>query len=403
MNHDTENLFCYRDPTPDTSSRKGRLSNLKAAIRPNVSVFKWPSQAGSKALENYHPTEDATVVERLRKQGAQLTGMSRMSELGFGIASDNTHLIVSENQSDFVLGTDAIGEIRHLSIMAGAWGYKPSFGICSNFGIINLVPSMECVAVMAKNPAHIRDVLSIISGKDDRDFSMLWENLPDLTPQTREADFPVCKIGFLSEQINGLSKSEKSAFKNALSQLTEKGIPVEELSFPDYALFKSVHQVIGSTEASSSAGKYDSVRYGHRSENAANWNEMYLSSRQEAFGPLIKSYLFQGAWFQFKNYAAFEHACRLRNRLIKKTDDGFDQIDFLASPVRRGEMDALRVESIPATYDAFTLTLMANVTGCPSLCVPGIVKSGELDLGLQLTAPHLSDVKLLDFALRYLS
>ena len=403
MNHNTEDLFCYTNPTPDTSSREGRLNNLRVAVRPNISVCKWPAQAGSKALENYHPAEDATVVERLKEQGAQFTGMSKMSELGFGIASDTTHLIVSENQSDLVLGTDVVGEIRHLSIMAGAWGYKPSFGICSNLGIINLVPSMECVAVIAKKPAQISDVLSTISGKDDRDLSMVWENLPDFTPQSGKADFPVYKIGFLSEQINGLNKNERSAFNIALSELAGKGIQVEEISFPDYALFKKIHQVIGATEASSSAGKYDGVRYGHRNENAANWNEMYLSSRQEAFGPLIKSYLFQGAWFQFKNYEAFEHACRLRNRLIKKTGDVFGKIDFLASPVRCREMDASRAESIPATYDAFALTLIANVTGSPSLCVPGIVKSGEMDLGLQLTAPHLSDVKLLDFALGYLA
>lgn len=380
-----------------------RLAHLSVAVRPNVSVCTWPTEAGTKALETYRPIEDATVVKRLREQGARLTGIPRMSEMGFGVVSDTSPMMLSENKCDVALGTDLTGESRYLATMAGAWGYKPSFGICSNLGLITLAPSLETVGIAANTPAAIAGVLSAISGKDDRDFSMLWDPLPDFAAAASKKNTGIHRIGFLSEQINRLDESEKQAFYHALDALSQKGIETAEIAFPDEGLFRLVHQVVGATEASSSAGKYDGVRYGHRAQNAANWNDMYLSTRQESFGALVKAYLFQGAYFQFKNYGAFTHACRLRHNLVKKIRGLFENVDFIASPVRLAGRDATRAACVSDVYDAFALTLMANVGGLPALSVPGMVKAGDMDLGFQLTAAHGSDEKLLHFAMSCLA
>ena len=96
------------------------------------------------------------------------------------------------------------------------------------------------------------------------------------------------------------------------------GLTSGKSACPILIFFRTVHHIVGSVEASSSCGKYDGVRYGHRTASAKNWNDMYLKSRAESFGLMIKTYLFQGAYFQFENYAAFENACRIRARLVKE-------------------------------------------------------------------------------------
>ena len=402
MNDHMDALLGYTNPDPDTAPREGALANRRVAIRPNLSVCRWPADAGSKALENYHPIEDAAAVKRVRDNGARLMGMGKMSELGFGIKYETSHRLISEKTCNTVLGTDATGEARYLAAMAGAWGYKPSFGICSTLGMIGLVPSMECISVIVDAPFALAPVLEAVSGKETRDFSMLWDNLPNF-PAAGQSDANHCKIGVIAEQRERLDEIDKKAFDEALDRLAQKGLEVETLSFPDHGLFRLVHHVVGSTEASSSAGKYDGVRYGHRSKNSTHWNDMYLSTRQEAFGELIKSYLFQGAFFQFENYPAFEHACRLRNHLLRQTETLFENIDLIVSPVRQSRLEATRAETVDDIYDAFELTLPANVAGLPALSVPGFVMAGGTDLGLQITAPHLGDADLIRFAETYMT
>jgi len=394
--NDTLFSFVNSDPVPADSH--GPLKDLRISLHPNISVAKWPTDAGSAALENYRPLEDATVVKRLKDQGAQLQGMTRMGELGFGIASDTAHLAISQKKSDAALVVDTMGEARYLSTLAGAWGFKPSYGICSRLGLVGLIPSMECVSVICNSPRQMADIFSAVSSRDENDFSMLWDELPDSDANGQKIG-PIRQAGIISEQLADLDVEEKKAFENALAGLKQKGITIKECAFPSYPLFTSVHQTTGSAEASSAAGKYDSVRYGRRAKGTTNWNDMYLESRKEMFGSLIKSYLFQGAYFQYKDYDAFEHAARLRSLLVKQFQALFKDVDIILSPARRYACDALQAESVSDVYDAFAMTLTASLTGSPALCMPGRVMTDDMDLGLQVMGPHLSDKMLLNFAI----
>ena len=157
-------------------------------------------------------------------------------------------------------------------------------------------------------------------------------------------------------------------------------------------LFPLVHSIVGSVEASSCAGRYDSVRYGRRAPGAKNWNEMFLRSRGAAFGTLVKSYLFQGAYFQFERFAAYEDACRIRARLLSDMQKLSGQADFFIFPAAAaGNSD--QGDFLGDIYEQFTATLFANVTGQPALYLPPA--SGTSASGFQLTGPRLSDARVL--------
>ena len=137
-----ETIFSYMDPAPPRASENGILTGLTVAIQPNLSVRGWPAQAGSRALEGFTAIEDATVVERLRQAGATIKGATYMSELGLGLTGNTGADALKNNKADIVLITDNLGESRVSACAAGVFGFKPSYGIESRFGLIGLIPSM---------------------------------------------------------------------------------------------------------------------------------------------------------------------------------------------------------------------------------------------------------------------
>jgi aspartyl-tRNA(Asn)/glutamyl-tRNA(Gln) amidotransferase subunit A len=398
--------FSYLDPSPSPrghdsvmSPARGLLAGKSFAIQPNLSVRGWPAEAGSVALKDFVALEDATVIERLNKAGAIVAGSARMSELGLGLMGDTVARVLSEGRTDMALMTDMMGEARLTAARVGAYGFKPSQGIVSRFGLIGLVPSLESHGILARAPEDIATVMGIIAGDDDRDFSMYGGQAP-FFDQTTAADRPMNTIGIIRECLETLDEGVSRAFSRGLERLRSLGFNVIEVDFPDYDLFRSVHHCVGSVEASSSCGKFDGVRYGHRTASAKNWNDMYLKTRCEAFGPLIKAYLFQGAYFQFENYAAFENAGRIRARLVKAIDGLFAGVDTIACPTRRSDSHDEPATGMEDLYNDFVLTLPANVTGVPAVQVPGYIIDGKTDYGLQLFGPRLGDGPLLSMAIR---
>jgi aspartyl-tRNA(Asn)/glutamyl-tRNA(Gln) amidotransferase subunit A len=159
-----------------------------------------------------------------------------------------------------------------------------------------------------------------------------------------------------------------------------------------------VHNIIGAVEASSSAGKYDSVRYGHRATGSKNWNEMYLNSRAESFGMPVKSYLFQGAYFQHENYNAFVDASRIRRRLSAAMEQALANADFLILPTLRKSIDPFKAGTVNEIYDSFPWTPIANITGHPAITLPGMITCEDVDLGMQLIGPRFKDATMLSTA-----
>lgn len=392
-----EKLFSYIHSSPSTAGT-GPLTHRSIAIQPNMSVRGWPCRAGSMALENYVALEDATVIESLRTAGASIPGYTHMSELGFGLDGDTAAQAMVEKQCDALLATDTLGEARHTACQARLFGFKASYGLISRFGLIGLIPSMESCGVVAQTPQDIAEIMTVLAVPDPRDPSMFQDKAPNIFFDERLDT--VKTIGVIRECTSMLPPTAEKAFQSALSRLEKTGVRIQVISLSDYEHFRAVHNVIGSTEASSSAGKYDSVRYGHRTANTKNWNEMYCKSREESFGVLVKSYLFQGAYFQFNHYPAFEKACQVRRRLVEQTKALFNDVDLIASPTQCLPPSGKNSVSVDDVYTTFALTLPANVTGQPALHIPGFVMSNGADLGLQLTAARRDDGRLLSFAAR---
>ena len=383
-----DSIFFYRNPD-SAASGDGALAGLNIAIQPNISKAGWPVDAGSRALANFTALEDATVVDRLSRSGAFLCGSTKTSEFGFGLAESRAGEAVKQKIADTELVLDMTGEARLAAAAAGVCGFKPSYGLVSHFGLIGLIPSMETCGVLSSSIQNIRKILKAVAGPDEKDFSLPDESVPDFTAQlinpTKTA------IGVPAEAQSDLTDAQRERFRLSIEELSQAGFAVREVSFPEWPLFLAVHKIVGSVEASSAAGRYDSVRYGERAPGAKNWNEMYLASRGASFGTLLKSFLFQGAFFQFQRYTAYEDACRIRARLVADMKNLTGEVDFLALPVSGGASDP-NPATLDETYRQFACTAFANVTGQPALVLPPASKG---QAPLQLAGPRLSDAGLL--------
>jgi aspartyl-tRNA(Asn)/glutamyl-tRNA(Gln) amidotransferase subunit A len=382
-----DSVFVYRHP--DTAPSGGPLQGLRIAIQPNISVADWPTEAGSNALANFAALEDATIVQRLRQAGASLCGSTHMSEFGFGLQGSRAGGALQQQAADAELLLDFMGESRLAASRAGVCGFKPSWGLVSRFGLVDLIPSMECCGILSASLEHIRQILKTIAGQDGLDFSLPDDKAPDFSPH--KIDPKKTTIGVITEAQGVLLPEQQKTFRASLDDLRKAGFSLREMSFPDFPLFSLVHNIVASVEASCAAGRYDSVRYGPRAPGAKNWNQMYLLSRGIAFGPLLKSYLFQGAFFQFERYEAFEDACRIRARLVAGMQRLTEQADFLVFPAANSALSGAPV-LLADTYAQFAPTLFANVTGQPALYVPPATGTGHS--GFQLAGPRLSDGRM---------
>lgn len=406
-----ESTFAFLNPepvfqgSPHGGADDGYLRGLRVALQPSISVRDWPAEAGSVALSGFTALEDATVVQRLRQAGAYLRGYTRMSEFGFGLGGGEAGAALAEG-ADIELVLDLMGESRAAAARWKVSAFKPSYSLVSRLGIVGLIPSMECCGLVAPDLGTIRKTLQTVAGPDDLDFSLLDEETPDLSART--IDPAATTVGLIREAADGLSTERQEAFHTSARYLESRGFTLKELSLPDFALFSLVHRIIGSVEASSATGRYDSVRYGPRAPGARNWNEMYLRCRDAAFGTFLKSFLLQGAFFQFNRYEAFEAACRIRAQLVTEMANLCLRAEYLLLPTPQDTppgptvgAPADRPASLSATYAQFDSTLFANVTGQPALYLPPTADGTRP--GFQLSGAALSDGALLSLGEHLLS
>jgi aspartyl-tRNA(Asn)/glutamyl-tRNA(Gln) amidotransferase subunit A len=370
---------------------------LRVAVQPNMSCRGWPAPAGSLALENFTALEDAFVIRQLKQAGAVIAGTTRMSELGFGLVSDTGSRAVTDGLADAALIIDHLGEARAAAARAGLFGFKPSWGSVSRRGLTGLVPSMECWGTAARHVSDIQEVMTAICAPDGQDFSMHPGPLPDFG-KSRSFHNQAPVIGVADGYEHRLSPVEAAAWETALAAMKTAGCRIKRVTLPDPALFSLALHIIAAVEASSSAGRYDGVRYGHRTGTCAGWNEMYLKTRGESFGTFIKTLLFQGAYFQFQQYEAFEQACRARGLLMDQTLAALSELDGLASLTLRALPDPAAAQTIADTFEAFEFTLPASLTGLPALQVPGLACHNTRDLGMHIMGKPFNDPDLLGMA-----
>ena len=325
-----------------------------AALEDTIMRKGWPAKAGSKALDTFISPFDATVVTRLLESGFGIVGRAGMNEFGLpSIVSPDNGVVfdavdaVAAGAASFALCNDVFGVYRRRVAEAGLCYLHPTYGTVSRFGLIPLACSMDQIGIVCKHPADGFDILSAIAGNDPKDGAMF----PEQSYSYAKTGDRI-RVGVPAAVIDRADAGARAGIRRFAS---EHAFAEIELEFFD--VYKQVMYILACAEASSNLMRYDGMKFGYRSAEYGNLDELYVNSRSEALGVEAKLASILGFMVLSQgNYEAYyEKAMKLR-RLIKESLR-FDEYDAIVLPATLGG----------GAYEDLSLFALAPLAGLPSL------------------------------------
>ncbi|MBL8029591.1 MAG: Asp-tRNA(Asn)/Glu-tRNA(Gln) amidotransferase subunit GatA [Fibrobacteres bacterium] len=406
----------------DISSGKsiGILAGVPIAIKDNISTKGIRTTCASKMLENYTPVFDATVVEKLRKEGAVIIGKTNLDEFAMGSTTENSYFGPSKNPLDpsripggssggsavvvaaktapAALGSDTGGSIRQPAACCGVVGLKPTYGRVSRYGLVAFASSLDQIGPITNNVTDAALLLQVIAGDDPRDSTSSPEKVPDYLNKLANGVNGL-KVGLPKEYFaDGLNKEVKNAVMSAASVLEKAGAELIEVSLPltEYAV--AVYYVIATAEATSNLARYDGVKYGFRSKKDNSLSELYANTRSEGFGAEVKRRIMLGNYVLSSGYydAYYHKAQQVRTLLQQDFSKAFNECDMLICPTIPTPPFLIgeKVDDPLSMYLSDIYTISANLAGIPGLTLP-FGKAGGMPVGVQLLGRSFSEEILL--------
>jgi aspartyl-tRNA(Asn)/glutamyl-tRNA(Gln) amidotransferase subunit A len=328
------------DPAP--------LLGLPIAHKDIFVTRDWPSTAGSKMLQGYRSPFDATIVQRLTEAGCVTLGKLNCDEFAMGSANENSAYGAVRNPWDAArvpggssggtaaavaarllpaaTGTDTGGSIRQPASFCGVTGIKPTYGVCSRYGMIAFASSLDQAGPMARSAEDCALLLSAMSGFDARDATSAERPPQDFVAQmkapregaTAARPLQGLRIGLPKEFFPAaLAADVEGAVRAALAELEKLGATLVDVSLPRTELSIPVYYLIAPAEASSNLGRFDGVKFGHRAAQYADLLDMYKKTRAQGFGAEVKRRIMIGTYVLSHGYydAYYLQAQKLRRMI----------------------------------------------------------------------------------------
>ncbi|MFA5387820.1 MAG: amidase family protein, partial [Candidatus Paceibacterota bacterium] len=281
------------------------LGGVPCAIKDNILVEGIKCTSASKILENYIAPYDATVIKKIKEQGAVILGKTNMDEFAMGSSTENSAFFCTKNPCDtsrvpggssggsaaavsagfckFALGSDTGGSIRQPASFCGVAGLKPSYGTVSRYGVMAYASSLDQIGSFGKSVEDCREAFEAIKGKDPLDSTSLKE-----PADSEKIDLRNLKIGIPKEYfVAGMDKEVEKTVKEAIGKYEKMGAEIIEVSLPhtEYAL--PCYYIIATAEASANLARFDGIKYGSSevgNSEVKDLLEVYIKSREKYFG-----------------------------------------------------------------------------------------------------------------------
>lgn len=402
--------FSFKEAT----EKEGEFQGVPLAVKDNIAVRNQPLTCASKLLQNLVSPYDATVVSRLKDRGAVVIGKTNLDEFGMGSSNQDSALADTFNPWDpavvpggssggsaaavaagmvpLAIGTDTGGSVRQPAMFTGVFGFKPTYGVVSRYGLTAYASSLEVPGFIARSVDWIEQALELTAGADPHDQTTTSDSLAEMRT--------IKKIGYLKVE-DGLSPAMAAAYRDHIEAWKDLGFALTPVDIPALEYAVPAYYTIATAEASANLARFTSIRYGVRPDFAQNPQELVKKARTAGFGLEVKRRILLGTYvlrsgFQDQYY---HRAQKIRTIIRGDFDRVFEQVDLLLMPVYptqafpRGESGLTHLQQKLA--DKFTVG--ANLTGIPAISLPAGVRGG-LPVGFQLIAPALHDRDLIQMA-----
>jgi len=248
------------------------LTGIPLAIKDNILIEGKRASGASKILEGYIATYDASVIKKLKEQGAVFLGRTNMDEFAMGSSTENSGIKQTKNPHDSsrvpggssggsaaavslgtlgALGSDTGGSIRQPASFCGLVGLKPTYGSVSRFGLMAMGSSLDQIGPLTHTVEDAKILFDVIRGNDPKDSTSLPDEFfakqPSRVPKT---------IGVPREFLKeGIDKDVLERFESTLEHLSTQGYSIVDISLPHAPYALPTYYVIMPAEVSSNLGR----------------------------------------------------------------------------------------------------------------------------------------------------
>jgi aspartyl-tRNA(Asn)/glutamyl-tRNA(Gln) amidotransferase subunit A len=380
--------------------RAGKLAGKVIAIKANINVKGLNASCASKTLENYKAGYDAGVVEKIKKEDGVIVGIANMDEFACGSSgetsafgptrnpkalgkipggsSSGSAAAVASGFCDLALGSDTGGSIRNPASHCGIVGVKPTYGLVSRYGLIDLSMSLDQIGVFARNVNDALLLLNVIKGKDERDATSY-----------ESKEIKIEKLGKIKIGLPEVKADEKilDLVNKKAEELTEKNKwQITKVELPHVELAVQTYYPICYVEFFSSTRRFDGRRYGKKIEESCGEEVL----RRILGGREISQAEYRGRYYR--------KALQAKQLIKKEFENAFKKVDCVIMPtvpkLPHNLGEKLTIEDM---YDYDTLTVPANLAELPALNLPaGKIKG--IPVGLQIMVPKFQEAKMFSIA-----
>lgn len=392
------------------------LTGIPLAVKDNILIEGRIASSASKILENYRASYDATVIKKLKAQGAVFLGRTNMDEFAMGSSTENSAYGPTKNPHDTsrvpggssggsaaavasdmalaALGSDTGGSIRQPASLTGLVGLKPTYGAVSRFGLMPMGSSLDQIGPLTKTLGDAKILFDAIRGHDPSDST----SLPDGDVAAKRGKVIGVPRSFLSK---GTDEDVLAHFEETLGGLRTAGYEICDIEMPHLPYSLAVYYIICPAEVSTNLARYDGIRYG-LSVPADTIGEVYTKTRGKGFGPEVRRRTLVGTFVLSSGYAdAYYRKARAVRELIRADfENAYKSVDAIALPTTPSPAFKFGAKSDPlAMYAEDIFAVPANLAGVPAISIPmgEVERDGKkLPVGFQLIGAHGNEETLFD-------
>ncbi len=413
------------------SGADGPLSGRRVAIKDNIAVAGIPMMNGSRTLEGFIPSRDATVVDRLLNAGAIIAGKTVCEDLccsgssftsasgpvrnpwdptrETGGSSSGSAALVAAGEVDLALGGDQGGSVRIPAALCGIVGHKPTHGLIPYTGAFPIERTLDHLGPLTRTVADAALLLAVLAGPDGKDPRQP-DNLPTVDyPAALTGDVAGLRVGILAEGFGqpGSQPAVDEAVRSAAQRFTEIGCTVSETSVPWHRNAFHIFTVIVTDGATYQM--LDGNGYGLGVDGLYDPELMaYFAHRRRAkadqLAAVIKVTALCGHYsLTTLGGTSYAKARNLLPHIRAAYDDALEQHDVLVMPT---VPDTASTLPAPGVDDATLLaqamgkalnTAPMDVTGHPAISVPAGFVDG-LPVGMMIMGKRFDDATVLRVA-----
>ena len=396
----------------------GLLEGIPFGVKDVYMLQGTYTSASSDFLKRYRSPYTATAIQKLIDAGAIPIVKENCDSFGHGSSSENTifgavknavnpdlvgggssggsAVNVAKDLTVFSIGGDTGGSIRQPAGYNKVYGFKPTYGRISRFGLMAYASSTDCVGPIAKSIEDLRIVLNEISGKDIKDQTTYHSE--KISKKAISNANEIKTVGYFKNflETDVIDPQIKSDFYASIEKIKQKGIQVKALDFFEPDTLVSTYYTLAMAETASNLSRLDGTNYGNRIEGDT-LKDTYSITRSENFSEETKRRIVGGNQVLSQGFSdeIYLKGLRLRDQIANNFENDFKEVDIIISPVTPNTPPKIgySLKEPLAMYLSDAYTVGFSLGQLPTLTVPQGTQTG-----LQVTAAKNNDELVFKFA-----